>query len=390
MQLTEQQACARAEFREFVDVDVAPYADQHDREQWVPAALLSRLAAQGYLGAAIARDYGGRGMDPITLGLLHEEIGRGCSAVRSLLTVATMVGLAVQRWGDRHQKEHWLPLIAAGSRMVGFALSEPKAGSNGHELETAVVLSNGDLVVNGCKRWVTVGQIAEAFLVIARCDDKPVAVIVDRDTPGLSVTPIVDLLGARGSMLAEVSMVKCRVPRARLLGGIGFGLGAIAATALDIGRYSVAWGCVGLARACMEACVRYASERRQFGRLLRDHQLIQRMIADMTTSIHAARQLCFAAGERMDPAYAGAWAQNLMAKYFASTAASKAAADAVQIHGANGCTRAYPVERWFRDTKIMEIIEGSTQIQQIRIAQAEFQAYDLANSEADRRHASLT
>jgi glutaryl-CoA dehydrogenase (non-decarboxylating) len=182
-------------------------------------------------------------------------------------------------------------------------------------------------------------------------------------------------LGVRASMLAELHMEDCRVPKENLLGRVGFGFSHVASSALDYGRYSVAWGCVGIAQACLEACLRYTDERQQFGAYLKDHQLIQQMITDMITNVKAARLLCYQAGFLKEAGDPRAVMETSIAKYFASKAAVQASSAAVQIHGANGCSSAYPVQRYLRDAKIMEIIEGSTQIQQITIARyAEQQA----------------
>jgi glutaryl-CoA dehydrogenase (non-decarboxylating) len=177
-----------------------------------------------------------------------------------------------------------------------------------------------------------------------------------------------DVLGLRASMLAELRLEGCRVPRENVVGRAGFGFSHVASTALDHGRYSVAWGCVGIAQACLDACLRYTSERRQFGSYLKDHQLIQQMLTDIITNVRAARLLCLNAGCLRDAGDPRAVVETTIAKYFASTSAARAAHDAVQIHGANGCGSEYPVERYFRDSKIMEIIEGSTQMQQVTIA----------------------
>src|SRR5579885_924014 len=220
---------------------------------------------------------------------------------------------------------------------------------------------------------MTFGQIAQLFLIFARSGSSISAFLVERETPGFSVSPLSGMLGTRASMLAELVLEDCQVPPENLLGGRGFGLASVATSALDIGRYSVAWGSVGILRACLEDSLHYSSQRQQFGVPLRQHQLIQQMISEMITNLHAARLLCLQAGyskEQGDPATV---VQTWIAKYFASVKAAQAANDAVQLHGANGCSSAYSVQRYMRDAKIMEIIEGSTQIQQITIANAGYQ-----------------
>lgn len=373
IELTEQQQAERTRFREFVETKIVPVADQYDREEYTPPAAIEQMARQGYLGAIIPRDYAGGGMDMITYGLLNEEVGRGCSSLRSLITVHSMVAYALMRWGNQAQKERWLPNLATGETLAAFALSEPDVGSDAKSIQTTATQEGGEYVLSGHKRWTTYGQVANLFLVFAQCRGMVSAFLVPRDTPGLQVRPLTGMLGTRASMLAEISLDDCRVPREYLLGGLGFGLASVATSALDIGRYTVAWGCVGIIQACLEASLRYAGTRQQFSAYLKDHQLIQQMIADMFTDAHAARLLCLRAGYLKDIGDPNTIMETWVAKYFASLAANRSASNAVQIHGANGCSSHYPVQRYLRDAKIMEIIEGSTQLQQIAISQYAYQ-----------------
>lgn len=368
IELTTQQQHDQETFRAFVQEEIIPRADQYDREQRTPPEIIEKVAQQGYLGALIPREYGGGGMDMITCGLLNEEIGRGCSSIRSLLTVHSMVAYAINRWGNARQKTAWLPRLATGEIIAAFGLSEPNAGSDAASVETEARPDGDAYIINGQKRWTTYGQIADLFLIFAQCDGKVSAFLVERDTPGLSVEPICGMIGTRASMLAALHLRNCRVCKENLLGGRGFGLAAVATSALDIGRYTVAWGAVGIAQACLEASLQYSRERKQFGAYLRDHQLIRQMITRMMVNVKAARLLCLQAGYLKDSGNPRTIMETWIAKYFASTTAMQAASDAVQIHGAYGCSEAYPVQRYWRDAKVMEIIEGSTQIQEITIA----------------------
>jgi glutaryl-CoA dehydrogenase (non-decarboxylating) len=368
IELTTQQQHDQETFRAFVQEEIIPRADQYDREQRTPPEIIEKVAQQGYLGAIVPREYGGGGMDMITCGLLNEEIGRGCSSIRSLLTVHSMVAYAINRWGNARQKTAWLPRLATGEIIAAFGLSEPNAGSDAASVETEARPDGDTYIINGQKRWTTYGQIADLFLIFAQCDGKVSAFLVERDTPGLSVEPICGMIGTRASMLAALHLRNCRVCKENLLGGRGFGLAAVATSALDIGRYTVAWGAVGIAQACLEASLQYSRERKQFGAYLRDHQLIRQMITRMMVNVKAARLLCLQAGYLKDSGNPRTIMETWIAKYFASTTAMQAASDAVQIHGAYGCSEAYPVQRYWRDAKVMEIIEGSTQIQEITIA----------------------
>ena len=367
--LTTQQTTAYLADQAFVATNIAPYADQIDRAQATPVHVINNVAQQGYLGALIPVAYGGNPLDMISFGLLNQEVGRACSSVRSLITVHSMVSFAVNRWGSQALKDRWLPPLATGEIIGAFALSEPNVGSAAGEIETTATRMGGDYILNGCKKWTTYGEIAGVYLVFAKCDGKALALLLPRDTPGLTVKPIRNMLGTTGSMIAELQIDNCRVPQAQVVGPLGFGISAVALSALDLGRYSVSWGCVGLAQACLDASLAYTRQRQQFGQYLKDHQLIQQMITNMVTHSKAARLLCYQAGYLRDQGAASAMSETLVAKYFASTIAFQAATDAVQIHGANGCSADYPVQRYLRDAKVMEIIEGSHQMQQILIAQ---------------------
>ncbi|HEU5379699.1 MAG TPA: acyl-CoA dehydrogenase family protein [Ktedonobacteraceae bacterium] len=367
-ELSVKQREDQAAFRAFARREIAPYADLYDREEQTPPELIQKMAQQGFLGAIISEAWGGKNWDMVTLGLLHEEIGYACSSVRSLLTVHSMVSYALQKWGNASLKSRWLPGLASGEYLAAFALSEPGVGSDASSVETTAVLQGDQYVLQGRKKWITYGQIADVFLVFAHVDQKVSAFLVARNTPGLSVHPIHGMLGTKASMLAELRFHDCAIARENLIGGIGFGLASIATSALDIGRYSVACGCVGLAQACLDACLEFTGTRKQFGVLLREHQLIQQMLTNMIVDVKAARLLCYHAGYLKDSGNPATLMETFNAKYFASTIAMRAANDAVQIHGALGCSSEYSVQRYLRDAKIMEVIEGSTQIQQITIA----------------------
>ena len=367
------QSAVRARTRAFVQERIAPHADRWEREDGFPVELVAELRRAGLLGAPLPEEVGGRGLDPVAYGLLTEEVARGCSSVRSLLTVHDMSTLAVQRWGGRRLREELVPAMARGETLVAFALSEPSVGSDAAAVETEARRDGSHLVLDGRKRWITCGRIADLFLVVARGERGPVALLVDADTPGLTRTPIPGMMGTGASHLAELTFQGCRVPEERLVGRPGFGFSAVAGTTLDHGRYSVAWGAVGIAQASLDAATRYTEERRQFGAPLRDHQLVRRKLTEMIADTRAARLLCYRAGYLRATGSPGALPETQVAKYFASRAAVRAARTAVQLHGANGLSPDYPVGRYLRDAQVTEIIEGSTQIQQITIPEGLFE-----------------
>lgn len=375
LELTLEQRSSQKAFRAFVEEAIVPYADTFDQEEYTPPDLIKKIGQQGYLGALISPGWGGRGMDMISFGILNEEFGRGCSSLRSLLTVHSMVTYAIQRWGSRQQKDLWLPRLATGEVIGAFALSEPNAGSDASGIELQAKLCGDTYLLNGRKKWITYGEIADVYLLFAQCEGSISAFLVESNFPGFRRQPIRGMVGTRASMLAELILEDCQVPATHVVGRKGFGVASVTTSALDIGRYSVACGCVGIIQACFEASRAYTSERKQFGALLKDQQLIQQMMTGMITNLRAARLLCYNAGYLKDIGAPNTIMETWIAKYFASTAAAKAASDAVQIHGANGCSSAYPVQRYWRDTKVMEIIEGSTQIQEINIAGYGYQGF---------------
>ncbi|GAB0056470.1 Butyryl-CoA dehydrogenase [Candidatus Magnetaquicoccaceae bacterium FCR-1] len=369
MTWTPEQLNAQEGFRNFVDEAIVPFADLWDRDERLPEGIVRALAERGYLGATIPTRLGGGGYDSATFGLFCEEIGRGSASLLSLLTVHGMVCQALTIWGSDEQQQKWLPRLATGATLGAFALTEPNIGSDAKNVETVVTrLEDGTYRLDGRKKWISCGQIADLFLVFGQLDNKPVAFLVEKDRPGFSRAPLSGLLGFRAAMLAELTLDGCVVPEGNMVGRPGFGFTHVAGAALDHGRFCVGCGCVGLARGCLEACLDYTSERKQFGVHLREHPLIQRMLTDMITHIEAARLLCVEAGSMKDARDPRSIMATSTAKYFASTMAARISSDAVQIHGANGCGPEYPVQRHFRDAKIMEIIEGSNQIQQTIIA----------------------
>lgn len=373
LELTAEQRAARGAFRAFAQAEIAPFADQWDREEAIPRELIDKLAGRGWLGAHVPAEHGGAGMDMITYGLLTEEIGRTCSSTRSLLTVHDMACQAILRWGSRAQRGHWLPKLARGEVLGAFVLSEPQAGSDAMGVQTTAEKDGDGYVINGRKKWTTFGQIAGLYLTFLKCEGKPTAFLVERSTPGVRVEPIHGMLGTRASMLAEIFFESCRVPAENMVGRVGFGVSHVVAATLEHGRYSVACGSVGIAQACLDASLRYAREREQFGQPIFDHQLVRAMLSDMIVQVRAARLMCLRAGYLRQANDPSAFMETMAAKYLASTVATRASTDAVQIHGATGCIDGSPVSRYFRDAKVMEIIEGSTQIQQMTIARFDFQ-----------------
>lgn len=368
MELTSEQQLLQEEVRAFVNEEIIPFASAYDQNLSFPSELLAKLARQGYLGTLLPQEYGGTGMNMLDHAILHEEMGRGCASVRSLLTVHGMLTIAVQKWGTQEQRERWLKKLADGSAIGAFALTEPNVGSDAKSITTTATLSGDEYVINGQKKWITFGQMADVFLVIAKLDEKPTAFLVEKDRPGLSIKPMSGLMGCRASGTAQLFFEECRIPVASMVGRPGFGLSHVALNSLDYGRYSIACGAVGMGQACLEDSLHYARKRKQFGEPLRQHQLVQKMITEMVVNIQAGRLLCYNAGILKDNGDPDSIMETWVAKYYTTTMIQKVTSNAVQIHGANGCSSEYRVERFYRDAKIMEIIEGTTQMHEILIA----------------------
>lgn len=381
-------------FREYVNEHVVPHADRWHRSEETPPEAIDSLAQRGWLGATLPQTHGGGGMDPVEYAAWMEEIGRGCSSLRSLVTVHCMAAHMLQRWANAALLDAWIPRLASGDALAAFALSEPNAGSDASAIETTAVRRGDAYVLNGEKKWTTYGQIADVFLVFARCDGDVAAFWVERDRPGLSTTPMTGLIGTRASMTARVHLSDCSVPASHAIQGRGFGVSHLVTTALTHGRLSVAMGCVGLAQACVNAAAAYTSQREQFGAKLNEHQLVRRKITEMSVGLESARLLGYRAASLQRDGDPRSLTATNQAKYHAARVARSAANDAVQLHGGNGCSDAYPVQRFLGDAKVMEIIEGSNQIHQISIAkdvgrtharQAAHPAYDPAYDPPDNR-----
>jgi alkylation response protein AidB-like acyl-CoA dehydrogenase len=353
-----------------VDAHIAPYANEFERSASIPEELIERMGAAGMWAPFLPESSGGAGMDWVTLGEIHEEVGRGCSSVRSLLTVHTMASWTLQRWGTAEQVEQWAKPMSRGDVLGAFCLSEPGAGSDAAGISTtATERPGGGWTINGTKKWITNGQRADVYLVFARTESSIGAFFVPRRSPGVTVTPITEILGTRGSMIAEVSFSDVHLGPDALLGPkAGFMAGMVLTGTLDLGRYSVATGSVGIIQACLDASASYAGKRMVGGSQLREFPLIQAKLSDMVTDVRAARLLVREAGRLKDIGDSSTIMATWVAKYYASTAAARHASEAVQIHGANGCGGDYPVARLYRDAKVMEIIEGSNEIQRQTIA----------------------
>ncbi|WP_030023807.1 acyl-CoA dehydrogenase family protein [Streptomyces monomycini] len=374
LELSEEQAAARRLAEDFVDREIAPHAAAWDRAERVDRGIVKRLGEVGFLGLTVPEEYGGSGGDHLTYALVTEELGRGDSAVRGIVSVSLgLVAKTVAAWGSEEQKRRWLPPLTSGEAIGCFGLTEPGTGSDAGNLTTRAVRDGDSYVVDGSKMFITNGTWADVVLLFARTGDAPghkgvSAFLVPTDTPGLERREIHGKLGLRGQATAELVLQDVRVPADALLAPEGKGF-SVAMSALAKGRMSVAAGCVGIAQAALDAAVGYATEREQFGRTIAHHQLVQELITDIAVDVDAARLLTWRVADLIDRGEPFA-TEASKAKLFASEAAVRAANSALQVFGGYGYIDEYPVGKLLRDARVMTLYEGTSQIQKLLIGRA--------------------
>jgi butyryl-CoA dehydrogenase len=374
LELTDEQRLIQKTARDFADNEIAPRARDNDRAARFDRELASKLGEMGYLGAPVAEDYGGRGLDYVTYGLIVEEVGRADSSARTVVSVQTsLVCGSIERWGTEDQKREWLPRLCSGEALGCFALTEPDTGSDAASLRTRATRSDGGWTISGQKMWISLGNYAEVALVFAQTDPDEkhrglACFLVPTSSDGFSTQEIHGKLGLRASDTAEISLDGVEVPDDAMLGEIGDGF-KVAMSALDSGRYSVAAGCVGICEGCVQASVGYATERHQFGVPLARFQLVQELIADMIVKRDAARLLVRRAGMLKDAGKPNT-VETSIAKLYATESAVECANAAIQVHGGSGYVDDHPVERYLRDARVTTLYEGTSQIHKLIIGRA--------------------
>jgi alkylation response protein AidB-like acyl-CoA dehydrogenase len=377
-ELNDEQRLVRETARDFTNNEIVERARENDRDEHFDLDLVAKIAAQGYLGAIVPRDYGGAGLDYLTYGLIVEEVGRGCSAMRTVISVQTsLVCSAILRWGTEDQKHQYLPNLCSGEWLGCFALTEPDTGSDAANQKTRARKTDGGWVINGSKMFISMGNHAKVALVFAQTDQNldpshrhrgVACFLVDTDQPGFQPQEIHHKLGLRGSDTAEISLDDVEAPDDAMLGDVGDGF-KVAMSALDSGRYSVAAGCVGICQGCLDASVRYSKERVQFGRPIASFQLVQEMLTDIAVKTDAARMLVWRAGYLKDSGKPNT-TETSVAKLYATESAIECANTAIQVHGGSGYVDDYPVERYLRDVRVTTLYEGTSQIQKLIIGRA--------------------
>jgi hypothetical protein len=380
LEFSEDQRMVRDMARDFARTELAPRAAQWDKDGWISDAVVRQMGELGLLGMVVPAEQGGSFTDYSAYALAVEEISAGCGATGALMSVHNSVGCGpLLTFGSTDQQNTWLERLATGQAIGCFCLTEPHAGSEAHNLRTRAVLENGEWVINGAKQFVTNGKRASLAVVFAVTDPELgkkglSAFLVPTDNPGFRVERMEHKLGIRGSDTCAITLENCRIPESNLLGVRGKGL-SIALSNLEGGRIGIAAQALGIARAAFEAALGYARERTQFGQALTEHQSIANMLADMHMKLNATRLLILHAA-RLRTAGQPCLSEASQAKLFASEMAEEVCTKAIQIHGGYGYLEDYSVERLYRDARITQIYEGTSEIQRLLIAR-ELRHYSL-------------
>jgi butyryl-CoA dehydrogenase len=372
--LNDEQRLISDTAREFADDVIMPRVRDSDRAQRFDIDLARRLGEMGYLGAPVAEEHGGRGLDYVSYALIVEQVGRADSAARTVISVQTsLVCGSIERWGTDEQRQRWLPGLCSGELFGCFGLTEPDSGSDAASMRTRAERSDGGWRINGQKMWISLGNVADVALVFAQTNPDLghrglACFLVPTESQGFSSEEIHGKLGLRSSDTASLAFDDLEVGEDALLGEIGDGF-KIAMSALDNGRYSVAAGCVGICDGCVDASVAYATERKQFGVPIARFQLVQAMIAEMIVKRDAARLLVLRAGLLKDAGEPNT-TETSIAKLYATESAVECANTAIQVHGGAGYVDDHPVERYLRDARVTTLYEGTSQIQKLIIGRA--------------------
>ncbi|MCA9673275.1 MAG: acyl-CoA dehydrogenase [Myxococcales bacterium] len=373
-ELSEEQVLLQKTAREFARKEVAPRAAELDEKHEFPADLVKKMAQMGLMGVAVPDDYGGAGMDTLAYVLAMEEISAACASTGVIMSVNnSLVCDPLLKFGNEAQKREWLVPLASGAKLGCFALSEPQAGSDAAAQKTVAKRDGDDYVINGVKNWITNGAEADVCVLLTMTAPELgykgiTAFILPMDLAGVRVGPKENKLGITASSTTQIFLEDCRVPAKLRLGEEGEGF-KVAMSTLDGGRIGIAAQALGIGRAAMEAAIAYGKERETFGKPIVKHQAIEFMLADMATELDAARLLTWRAARLKDAGMRHS-TESAMAKLFAAEAANRAAKNGLQIHGGYGYTKDYAAERHYRDAKITEIYEGTSEIQRIVIARS--------------------
>ena len=374
MILTQEQELIRDSMRAFAQERLAPFAAEWDRNHTFPREALNELAELGALGMVVPEEWGGAGMDYMSLVLTLEEIAAGDGATSTIVSVQNSLPCGIlNRFGSDAQKEAWLKPLARGERLGCFCLTEPHVGSDASAIRTSAVRDGNEWVLNGVKQFITTGKHADVAIVFAVTDKAAgkkgiTCFLVPANASGYQVGRIEEKMGQKASDTTQILFEDCRIPADSVIGKEGEGY-KIALSNLEAGRIGIAAQCLGMARAALEAAVKYAQERESFGKPIFEHQAVNFRLADMATQLEAARQLVWHAASLKD-AGRPCLKEASMAKLFASEMAERVCSDAIQVHGGYGYVTDFPVERIYRDVRVCQIYEGASDIQKLVIGRA--------------------
>lgn len=372
IEFSEEQRMIRDMARDFAKTELAPNAEKWEKAGWLDDDMLKQMGELGFLGMVVPEEWGGSYIDYTSYALAVEEISAGCAATGAVMSIHNSVGCTpILNWGTEEQKKQWVPNLATGKTLACFCLTEPQAGSEANNLRTKAVEDGDHWVINGNKQFVSNAKRAGLAIVFAVTDPELgkkglSAFLVPTDTPGFEVERMEQKMGLRASDTCAVSLINCRIPKENMLGPRGKGL-ALALSGLEGGRLGIAAQSVGIARAAFEAALIYSRDRVQFGKPIAEHQSIANMLADMHTQINAARHMILYAA-RLRTAGLPCLSEASQAKLFASEMAEKVCSSAIQIHGGYGYLEDYAVERHYRDARITQIYEGTSEVQRMLIA----------------------
>lgn len=351
------------DLQEFVDSEIRPNASKFDSNKEIPQSVLNKITEKRYHVASLPNEYGGLGLDPVTFGYLLELFGKASFSAANLIAVtSSLVGETIVKWGSNEQKQRIITDLAEKGKIAAFALSEPDIGSDARSIKTTYKQVDDYYVLNGKKKWITFGAKADYYCVLASDGEKVSAFIVNKDDEGLSYKHMNNLMAANASYLAEIELNDVKVKKENLLGAEGTGFSCITNTALDNGRFCVAWTGIGLAQDAFDRMINYSVKRTQFGSKLYKNQSIKEIIAISAVELKASRELGLRASVSRKSGSNNRISDAIIAKYHSSKIAMEIATKAVQMHGANGLDPQFGVERLFREAKILEIIEGTTQV----------------------------
>jgi alkylation response protein AidB-like acyl-CoA dehydrogenase len=372
---TEEQDMLRSTIKKFVDKEVRPLAEQIDREAEIPKELIKKIAKQGFFGICFPQEYGGAEAGEIGYCIMLEEFSRACASTTVLIGAHVSIGtMAIYLDGTEEQKKKYLPPLCSGEKIAAFALTEPEAGSDAANIQTTAELDGDHYVINGGKIYTTSGAIADTISLFAVTDKEKgarggiTAFIIETDTPGFEVVRVEDKMGIRGTFTSELRFENMRVPKENVLGRLGYGF-MTAMKTLDVGRLSLAAGCLGASKELLDMSADYAKQRVQFGKPIAQNQAIQWMLADMAAEIFAMESLVYRAAWMLDQGMKISM-YSAIAKLYCSETLDRIVDRAVQIHGGLGYMKKYPVERFYRDSRINRIFEGTNEVQRMVIARS--------------------